>query len=65
MKDEDHEKLQTLVYKSYMAEFPDVQGKLVDMHVQKQVCDMEMIRMDGNLSKYIEGKVKSFAIPDL
>ena len=65
MKDEDHEKLHTLMYKSYMAEFPDVQGKLVDMHMRKQVCDMEMIRMDGNLSKYIEGKVKSFAIPDL
>ena len=65
MKDEDHEKLHTLMYKSYMVEFPDVQEKLVDMHMQKQVCDMEMIRMDGNLSKYIEGKVKSFAIPDL
>lgn len=65
MKDEDHEKLHTLVYKSYMAEFPDVQGKLVDTHVRKQVCDMEMIHMDGNLLKYIEGKVKSFEIPDL
>ncbi|XP_066361362.1 meiotic recombination protein SPO11-1-like [Miscanthus floridulus] len=65
MKDEDHEKLHTLMYKSYMVEFPDVQEKLVDMHMRKQVCDMEMIRMDGNLSKYIEGKVKSFAIPDL
>ena len=65
MKDEDHEKLHPLMYKSYMAEFPDVQGKLVDMHMQKQVCVMEMIHMDGNLSKYIEEKVKSFAIPDL
>lgn len=65
MKDEDHEKLHPLMYKSYMVEFPDVREKLVDMHMRKQVYDMEMIRMDGNLSKYIEGKVKSFEIPDL